>query len=134
MPNPMGFEPLVNQRLLPPTFPRYTRIKPRSEALQYFNDLISKLKEAMKVTSISSFHSVLVYRCFNYCNYFIEIVFNLRIFPRISSLNSVEVNRVYCPDRLYNFCISAEETVLRWALTCPKLCAKRRGHSSALLL
>lgn len=56
----MGFEPLVNQRLLPPTFPRYTRIKPRSEALQYFNDLILKLKEAMKVTSISSFHSVLV--------------------------------------------------------------------------
>lgn len=60
LPNPMGFEPLVNQRLLPPTFPRYTRIKPRSEALQYFNDLILKLKEAMKVTSISSFHSVLV--------------------------------------------------------------------------
>ncbi|XP_077297193.1 N-alpha-acetyltransferase 35 isoform X2 [Arctopsyche grandis] len=59
MPNPIGFEPLVNQRLLPPTFPRYTRIKPRAEALQYFNDLISKLKEAMKVTSISSFHSVL---------------------------------------------------------------------------
>ncbi|GBP13217.1 N-alpha-acetyltransferase 35, NatC auxiliary subunit [Eumeta japonica] len=38
-PNPMGFEPMINQRLLPPTFPRYTRIKLRSEALQYFDEL-----------------------------------------------------------------------------------------------
>jgi hypothetical protein len=30
-----GFEPLANQRLLPPTFPRVTEIRERSSALRY---------------------------------------------------------------------------------------------------
>ncbi|OWR50381.1 MAK10 protein [Danaus plexippus plexippus] len=58
-PNPMGFEPMVNQRLLPPTFPRYTRIKPRAEALQYFEELVTRLRHAWKITSCTNFHTAL---------------------------------------------------------------------------
>lgn len=56
----MGFDPLVNQRLLPPTFPRYTKIKSRVEALEYFEELLNRLKVVCKITSHSSFHSALV--------------------------------------------------------------------------
>ncbi|XP_026319501.1 N-alpha-acetyltransferase 35, NatC auxiliary subunit isoform X2 [Hyposmocoma kahamanoa] len=58
-PNPMGFEPMINQRLLPPTFPRYTRIKPRAEALLYFDELVARLRHAWKITSCSNFHTAL---------------------------------------------------------------------------
>lgn len=58
-PNPMGFEPMINQRLLPPTFPRYTRIKPRAEALQYFDEIVSRLRHAWKITSCPNFHTAL---------------------------------------------------------------------------
>ncbi|XP_045447670.1 N-alpha-acetyltransferase 35, NatC auxiliary subunit [Melitaea cinxia] len=58
-PNPMGFEPMINQRLLPPTFPRYTRIKPRAEALQYFDELVTRLRHAWKITSCTNFHTAL---------------------------------------------------------------------------
>ncbi|XP_063548798.1 N-alpha-acetyltransferase 35, NatC auxiliary subunit isoform X1 [Cydia strobilella] len=58
-PNPMGFEPMINQRLLPPTFPRYTRIKPRAEALAYCDELVSRLRRAWKITSCTNFHTAL---------------------------------------------------------------------------
>ncbi|CAB1321655.1 unnamed protein product [Coregonus sp. 'balchen'] len=40
----MGFEPLVNQRLLPPTFPRYAKIIKREEMVNYFSKLIDRIK------------------------------------------------------------------------------------------
>nr|CAD7443713.1 unnamed protein product [Timema bartmani] len=55
----MGFDPLVNQRLLPPTFPRYTKIKSRVEALDYFEELLNRLKLVCKITSQTSFHNAL---------------------------------------------------------------------------
>uniref|UniRef100_A0A1B6I0N4 Protein MAK10 homolog n=1 Tax=Homalodisca liturata TaxID=320908 RepID=A0A1B6I0N4_9HEMI len=55
----LGFEPLVNQRLLPPTFPRYTRIKSRAQAYQYIEELIGRLKQACRVSGCSSFHNAL---------------------------------------------------------------------------
>ncbi|RZF44671.1 hypothetical protein LSTR_LSTR000623 [Laodelphax striatellus] len=55
----IGFDPLVNQRLLPPTFPRYTRIKTREEAYRYLDDLIARLKQACKIVNCTSFHSAL---------------------------------------------------------------------------
>ncbi|CAK1544585.1 unnamed protein product [Leptosia nina] len=58
-PNPMGFEPMINQRLLPPTFPRYTRIKARPDALQYFDSLVTRLRHAWKITSCTNFHTAL---------------------------------------------------------------------------
>jgi hypothetical protein len=59
-PTILGFDPLVNQRLLPPTFPRYTKIKSRFEALEYFEELLNRLKVVCKITSHTSFHSALV--------------------------------------------------------------------------
>jgi hypothetical protein len=59
-PTILGFDPLVNQRLLPPTFPRYTKIKSRIEALEYFDELLNRLKVVCKITSHASFHSALV--------------------------------------------------------------------------
>lgn len=56
----MGFDPLVNQRLLPPTFPRYTKIKSREEALDYFDALIQRLKIVTKISSYTAFHGALV--------------------------------------------------------------------------
>ncbi|KAF2364702.1 NatC N(alpha)-terminal acetyltransferase Mak10 subunit [Trinorchestia longiramus] len=51
----MGFEPLVNQRLLPPTFPRYTRLRTRREALQYLDELVSRIRQCGKVTHTHTF-------------------------------------------------------------------------------
>lgn len=56
----MGFEPLINQRLLPPTFPRYTKIKPRAESLTYFEDVVHRFKIMVKIQSLSALHQVLV--------------------------------------------------------------------------
>ncbi|KAL1448924.1 hypothetical protein WDU94_000173 [Cyamophila willieti] len=50
----VGFDPLVNQRLLPPTFPRYTKIRPRHEAYEYLNDTLSRLKHVCKITNVTS--------------------------------------------------------------------------------
>uniref|UniRef100_A0A1B0D5Y7 NAA35-like N-terminal domain-containing protein n=1 Tax=Phlebotomus papatasi TaxID=29031 RepID=A0A1B0D5Y7_PHLPP len=56
-PNPMGFSPMVNQRLLPPTFPRYTKIKDRDESVSFLEELIQRLKLACKVTSCTHFYT-----------------------------------------------------------------------------
>lgn len=57
--NVMGFEPLINQRLLPPTFPRYTKIKTRSEALLYFQLMIHRFRILSKIQSIVALHQAL---------------------------------------------------------------------------
>lgn len=58
-PNIMGFDPMVNQRLLPPTFPRYTKIKPRIDALEYLAELINRFKMVIKITNHTGFHATL---------------------------------------------------------------------------
>ncbi|KAE8751999.1 hypothetical protein FOCC_FOCC001162 [Frankliniella occidentalis] len=55
----LGFEPLANQRLLPPTFPRYAKIKSRDEAFTYYDDLIQRLRVVCKIYSHASFHTAL---------------------------------------------------------------------------
>ncbi|XP_069160912.1 N-alpha-acetyltransferase 35, NatC auxiliary subunit isoform X2 [Procambarus clarkii] len=55
----MGFEPLVNQRLLPPTFPRYTRLRTRKEAMNYLEEMVGRLRHITKITHCASFHSAL---------------------------------------------------------------------------
>ncbi|XP_041464934.1 N-alpha-acetyltransferase 35, NatC auxiliary subunit-like [Lytechinus variegatus] len=57
-PNMMGFEPLVNQRLLPPTFPRYAKIISRRDAISYLEGLVTRLRTVCEVTSLTSFHSI----------------------------------------------------------------------------
>ena len=59
--NMVGFEPYANQRLLPPTFPRYTEIKARKDAYTYLTNLTDRLLMATLVVNHSqSFHSALV--------------------------------------------------------------------------
>lgn len=55
----MGFSPLVNQRMLGPTFPRYTRIKERSASIAYMEELVQRLKLVCKVTACTNYHSAL---------------------------------------------------------------------------
>ncbi|XP_006607214.1 N-alpha-acetyltransferase 35, NatC auxiliary subunit isoform X2 [Apis dorsata] len=58
-PNIMGFDPMVNQRLLPPTFPRYTKIKPRLEALKYLDELLNRFRTVTMITNQNGFHAAL---------------------------------------------------------------------------
>ena len=39
----MGFEPLVNQRLLPPSFPRYTAISGRPQVSEQVHVIFNKM-------------------------------------------------------------------------------------------
>ena len=56
--NLMGFDRLVNQRLLPPTFPRYTETRSRESAVAYFRSLVDRLVAATSVTlQTNNFHS-----------------------------------------------------------------------------
>lgn len=60
----MGFEPLVNQRLLPPTFPRYAKIIKREEMVNYFTKLIERIKTVCDIINTSNLHSILVPKLF----------------------------------------------------------------------
>ncbi len=57
--NQMGFDRLANQRLLPPTFPRYTEIKSRSEMATYFRRLVEMLVAATAVQNVTNLHAAL---------------------------------------------------------------------------
>ncbi|CAG2221312.1 MAK10 [Mytilus edulis] len=58
-PTIMGFEPLVNQRFLPPTFPRYTVIKSREECVSYMETLMNQLHILPEITQMVSLHTIL---------------------------------------------------------------------------
>ncbi|XP_050538032.1 N-alpha-acetyltransferase 35, NatC auxiliary subunit [Daktulosphaira vitifoliae] len=58
----LGFDPLINQKLLPPTFPRYTKIKSPTDAYLYFDGLLTRLKQICKMTNCVTFISAL--ECF----------------------------------------------------------------------
>ena len=59
-PTIMGFDPLVNQRLLPPTFPRYTVIHGRLEALEYVQSLVEKLLAATAILETTNIQEAFV--------------------------------------------------------------------------
>ena len=61
--NLIGFEPYANQRLLPPTFPRYTEIKERLSAFDYLQSLVERLLYVASniVSHSQSFHTALEY-------------------------------------------------------------------------
>jgi len=56
----MGFEPLVNQRLLPPTFPRYTKIRSRVDTMEYLDGMMTRLVQICSITQFTSLHDILV--------------------------------------------------------------------------
>ena len=56
--NLMGFDRLVNQRLLPPTFPRYTATRSRESAVAHFRALADRLVAATSVAlRANNFHN-----------------------------------------------------------------------------
>lgn len=59
-PTVMGFEPLVNQRLLPPTFPRYARVRSRTETIEYLENLTNRLKHVCSVVDTNMLHNTMV--------------------------------------------------------------------------
>ena len=58
--NIKGFEPMVNQRLLPPTFPRYTEIRSKEGTMDYLETLLDRLVTATHVANLPSYNSALV--------------------------------------------------------------------------
>ncbi|KAH3833681.1 hypothetical protein DPMN_106994 [Dreissena polymorpha] len=57
-PTIMGFDPLINQRLLPPTFPRYTVIHTREDAISYVKKLLHRIDTATAVLNASNIQEV----------------------------------------------------------------------------
>jgi hypothetical protein len=54
----MGFEATVNQRLLPPTFPRFIRVYSFESTLEQFETILTQLKDATKVTDLTYFYQL----------------------------------------------------------------------------
>lgn len=57
----MGFEPLVNQRLLPPSFPRYTAIFGREQAIDYTEGMVKRFLHICDVVNYSSLHIIIAF-------------------------------------------------------------------------
>lgn len=55
---------MVNQRLLPPTFPRFTKFRERTNCYTYFDELVQRIKLSCKVIHCGNYHSAL--------NFFLE--------------------------------------------------------------
>ena len=55
---------MVNQRLLPPTFPRYTEIRTKEATVDYLETLLDRLITAMEVTRLPTYISALVSHCY----------------------------------------------------------------------
>merc|ERR1740128_287671 len=56
----LGFEPLANQRLLPPTFPRYTKMKDRACSLRYMDSMTENSLAGFSINQLhGGFHAVL---------------------------------------------------------------------------
>lgn len=60
-PTIMGFSQFVNQRTLPPTFPRYTKIKARDVSIEYFHNLINRFRKIQGTSNCSTFRELLLY-------------------------------------------------------------------------
>lgn len=58
-PNPIGYSPRVNQRNLPPTFPRSARIRDRLSSFVFLEGLSQKLKLACKVIHQKDYYATL---------------------------------------------------------------------------
>lgn len=60
-----SFEPYINQRLLPPTFPRQAAIVSRREGWKFVKEVVERMQSIAKVgESAATFCSVLVRSCF----------------------------------------------------------------------
>eukprot|EP00088_Acartia_fossae_P044709 TRINITY_DN4761_c0_g1_i1.p1 TRINITY_DN4761_c0_g1~~TRINITY_DN4761_c0_g1_i1.p1 ORF type:complete len:760 (+),score=180.75 TRINITY_DN4761_c0_g1_i1:119-2281(+) len=55
----LGFDPATNQRLLPPTFPRYTQMKDRAESYQYIKTMITQIMGIADINHVQGFSGAL---------------------------------------------------------------------------
>lgn len=55
----IGFDSLVNHRLLPPSFPRETNVVERREAMSYMEELIERLLHVAGVPESANYHALL---------------------------------------------------------------------------
>lgn len=63
-PTIIGFEPFINQRLLAPSFPRYSKLKPRLETVSYLKEFLERIKKMLKLKEKENFIDII--RFFNY--------------------------------------------------------------------
>jgi hypothetical protein len=54
----MGFEPCINQRLLPPTFPRFIRIHTFDLTCKSLSEMLTELGRCLQVQKIGTFHQL----------------------------------------------------------------------------
>lgn len=91
-PTIMGFDPLINQKLLPPAYPRCPSIKSRSSMLEHLRDLILKLK-----------HCISLSRCFNQksFNKSLDLIEHFSKYYKPSScvISRSFMNSLYLPNR-----------------------------------
>jgi len=58
-PQVMGFEQLITQRLLPPTFPRYSKIKSWQETVTSLENLLDRLVRGTQALSLTNLHQLI---------------------------------------------------------------------------
>lgn len=58
-PTILGFEPLINQRLLPPSFPRYTKIKSRPDTVSYLKMLLLRFKRLFRISELAKLGDII---------------------------------------------------------------------------
>ena len=63
----MGFEPSVNQRLVPPTFPRFIRIQSFESTFNALNEILSELSTSLKAFETNTFHFLFEF-CLKFSN------------------------------------------------------------------
>lgn len=82
---------MVNQRLLPPTFPRYTKIKDRLSSLTYLEELTHNLKMACKIIYCVNYHSAM--------NFFME--FSKKSGQCLLSRSVLQILYLPCPNKVF---------------------------------
>ena len=56
----MGFEPSINQRLLPPTFPRYICIQTFESTLNELNRFINDYERILEINKMKNYYQIFV--------------------------------------------------------------------------
>ena len=100
----MGFDRLVNQRLLPPTFPRYTATRSRESAVAHLRALADRLVAATSVSlRANNFH--------NAVEFFVDYSANSPcvlsrsvLQERLARFNVIRCHKYSPFDSLYHYC------------------------------
>ena len=90
----MGFEPTINQRLLPPTFPRFIRVYSFESTIEQLEQILNQLNDATKVTELTLFQQIFEFSLeFSnrnssvFLRSFLQVFFSKKIFQIIEYFN-----------------------------------------------